>query len=88
MADQFTITAYNAATDKATVTFSLDARPSVPAATYSNILMGGVPKDTVDNVKAYFRDYADKYIAGRQQEAARATVSPEVAALLNVPTGF
>lgn len=89
MADTFRITNYVAATDIATITFVLDPRPGFNGGTFAGVTMHGVPKDTVDNVKAFFRQYADAYISGKQNEAARqASISSEVAALLNVPTGF
>jgi hypothetical protein len=89
MADNFRITAYNAATDLATITFNLDARPDFPAVVNGVQGVSGVPKDTVANVKAYLRKYADAYISGKQAENVRAAaVSSEVAALLNVATGF
>lgn len=81
--DSFTITAYSAATDTATV------NATVGGTTYTGLKLRGVPKDTVANVKAFMRAYADAYAAGKAQEAqAVAIPSSEVAALLNVPTGF
>lgn len=81
--DSFTITAYNAATDTATVT------ATVGGTTYTGLKLKGVPKDTVANVKAFIRAYADAYAAGKAQETASvSSPSAEVAALLNVPTGF
>lgn len=81
--DTFTITAYSAATGTATLNVTVGGQ------TYTNFRLKGIPIDTVANVKAYIRAYADAYAAGKAQEAA-AVVSPsaEVAALLNVPTGF
>lgn len=81
--DSFTITAYNVATDIATVTVTVDGT------TYTGLKLKGVPKDTVENVKAFMRAYADAYSAGKAQESAAITSpSSEVAALLNTPTGF
>lgn len=89
MADNFKITAYNPATDLASVTFNLDARTDFPAVVNGIVPISGIPKDTAANVKAYLRKYADAYIAGVQATNVRgAAVSPEVAALLNVATGF
>lgn len=89
MADTFRITAYNAATDVATIVFNLDARTGSPAVVNGTIGISGVPKDTVENVKAYLRIYADAYIAGRQAEAVRqAAISSEVSGLLNQTTSF
>lgn len=81
--DSFTITAYSAATDTVTVNATVDGT------TYTGLKLRGVPKDTVANVKAFMRAYADAYAAGKALEtAAVASPSSEVAALLNVPTGF
>lgn len=81
--DSFTITAYSAATDTATVNATVDGQ------TFTGLKLKGVPKDTVANVKAFMRAYADAYTAGKAQEATSvAKPSSEVAALLNVPTGF
>jgi hypothetical protein len=89
MADNYKITAYNASTDVATITFNLDPRTNFSAVVNGVMGISGVPKDTTANVSAYLRRYADAYIAGKQAEAARtAAISPEVAALLNVVTTF
>lgn len=89
MPDTYKITAYNAATDLATITFNLDARTDFPAVVNGTVGITGVPKDTVINVSAYLRRYANAFIAGKQAEAQRqASISTEVTALLNVTTGF
>jgi len=81
--DTFTITAYNAATD--TVTFNA----TVGGQTFTGLKVQGIPKDSVDSVKAFFRQYADAYKAGKQQEAeAQSDIPNEVKALLNTPTEF
>ncbi len=87
--DTFTITGYNAATGVATMTFDLVARPGFAAATYTGVKIHGAPKDTVLNVKAFLRNYADAFIAGKIAESnQQSAVSAEVQALLNVPTEF
>lgn len=89
MADSFRVTGYNVNTDVATVTFILDPRTNFNGGTFAGVQLSGVPKDTVDNLKSHLRSYADAYISGKQAENARAaSVSSEVAALLNVATGF
>lgn len=89
MSDTYKITAYNASTDVATITFNLDPRTNFPAVVNGVQGVSGLPKDTAANVSAYLRKYADAYIAGKQSENARtAAISPEVAALLNVVTTF
>lgn len=81
--DTFTITAYSKATDTATVTIVASGQ------TYAGIKLQGIPKDSVDNVKAFIRKYVDAFVAGKAQEAAaQADISNEVKALLNVATGF
>jgi hypothetical protein len=87
--DTFRITAYNATTQVVTVTVTLAARDGFAGGTYTGIKKAHPPTDTVANVKAWFREWADSYIAGvRQQTLAQAPVSAEVAALLNVTTSF
>lgn len=87
--ETFTITAYNPATDVAVVTFTVASRPNFAGGTFSGIKISGVPKDTIANVKAYMRRYAEALIAGKQVEnTAQAGASPEVVALLNQPTEF
>lgn len=79
----FTATAYNATTG--VVTFN----STFNGTTYTGLTTTGVPKDTVANVKAFFKAYMDAYVAGKAIEAqAVTTFSPEVAALLNVATNF
>lgn len=81
--DTFTVTGYNVATGVATVTFNVDGK------TYTGVNMTGVPKDTVENVKAYMLAYVNAYKAGKALEASKVTaIAPEVAALLNVATPF
>jgi hypothetical protein len=87
--DTFTITAYSAPTDVATVTFVLQNQSGFTGGTFAGNKLKGVPKDTVANVKTFMRQYVDSYIQGKKEEtAAAANVSSEVAALLNVATGF
>lgn len=81
--DTFTITAYNKTTD--TATFNV----TVGGQTYTGLKTQGIPKDSVASVKAFFRDKADAYAAGKAQEsAAQADIPNEVKALLNVATEF
>jgi hypothetical protein len=87
--ETFTITAYNAATDVATVTFVVNSRTNFTGGTFAGIKVSGVPKDSVANVKAFMRRYVEALIAGRQSEnIAQANPSAEVVALLNVATEF
>jgi hypothetical protein len=87
--DTFKITGYNAATQVVTANVTLAPRTGFAGGTYTGIRKAHPPTDTVENVKAWFREWADSYIAGVQQQAlAQAPVSAEVAALLNVATPF
>jgi hypothetical protein len=89
MADTFKITGYSASNDVATINFTLDPRTNFTGGTFTGVNITGVPKDTAANLSAFLRKYADTYIAGKQAETVRAaTVSSEVAALLNIVTGF
>jgi hypothetical protein len=79
--DTFTITAYDKVKD--TVTFNV----TVDGQKFTGLKLQGIPKDSVSNVKAFFRSHADAYIAGKAQEAAaQADIANEVKALLNTPT--
>jgi len=81
--DTFTITGYAKATDTATVTFSVNGT------SYTGVKVQGIPKDTVESVRAYLKPIATAYVAGlAQEEAAKADISDEVKALLNTPTEF
>lgn len=81
--DTFTITGYNVNTDVATVTFFVDGQ------TYTGINLTGVPKDSVEDVRAYLLAYVNAYKAGKAIEAAKRTaIDPSVVALLNVATSF
>lgn len=87
--DTFTITGYDVNTQIVTLNATLAARPGFAQETLTGLKLKNPPTDTVDAVKAFFRDYADAYIAGRTQaEAAKVAISSEVAALLNTPTNF
>lgn len=81
--DTFTATGYNAATD--VVTFNA----TVNGTTYTGLKVSGCPKDTVENVKEFFRRYMEAYVSGKSEETNKVKgFSPEVAALLNVATPF
>lgn len=81
--DKFTVTGYAKATDTVTVTLVVDGT------TYTGVKIQGIPKDSVANVKAFFRAYVDAFKAGKAQEAAtQADIAAEVKALLNVATEF
>lgn len=84
MADTFRITAYNGATDTATIVFNLDARSNFAAVTNGTQGLTGIPKDTEANATQFIWNYVDNYIAGKQAEAVKAVISPEVQAMLNV----
>ncbi|HEX3861289.1 MAG TPA: hypothetical protein VHY35_06305 [Stellaceae bacterium] len=87
--DTFTITAYDAAKQVVTADITLAARANFAGITVSGYKLSNPPTDTVANVQAFFRSYADAYIAGVQSDTVRkAAVSSEVAALLNVATSF
>jgi hypothetical protein len=89
MGDTYKITGYDAATQVVTVTFALAPRPGFTGATFTGVKVSNPPTDSVESVTAFFRAYADAYIAGKQAEAARAAaIDPSVAALLNVATSF
>jgi hypothetical protein len=79
--DTFTITNYVKATDTVTFSVTLDGQ------TYTGLKLQGIPKDSVDSVKAYFRKYADAYKAGKLLEV-ETDIPNEVKALLNTPTEF
>jgi hypothetical protein len=87
--DSFTVTAYDVNTQVVTLNATLVARPGYAGETLTALRLKNPPIDTVDNVKAFFRSYADAYIAGKISESrAKAAISSEVAALLNVATSF
>ncbi len=81
--DTFKITAYNKDTGIAVVTFVVGGK------TYTGVKVASVPKDSVESVKAYMRQYVEAYKAGKGAEAAaKADIPLEVKALLNVATEF
>lgn len=87
--DTFTVTAYNKTTDVATITFVLVARPGFAGGTFTGVKISGSPKDTIVNVKAFLRTYADAFIEGKISENNhQADISDEVKTLLNVATDF
>jgi hypothetical protein len=89
MSDTFRVTAYDKATQTATVTVKLEPREGYAGETLTGVKVQGVPIDSVDNIKRFFRNYADAYIRGKMQEESRKVdVSPEVVALLNKDTEF
>ena len=87
--DTFTITGYNKITDVVTVTFVLTSRTGFTGGTYTGVSIAHPPKDTVVNVKAFFRNYADAFIQGKISEVAtQADIAQEIKALLNTATNF
>lgn len=87
--DTFTITAFNRNTDTVTVTFVLQARTGFAGGTFAGQKLQGMPRDTVANVKSYFRTYVNGLIAGKQSEdTAQTDASVDVKALVNVATEF
>lgn len=87
--DKYTITAYNAGSDTATVTFVIAPREGFAGGTFTGVKLTGLPKDTIASVSAFMRSYVDSYIAGKKlEETKAATVSTEVATLLNKQTEF
>lgn len=89
MADTFKVTAYDKVKDVVTVDFKVDPRTNFAGGTYNGVKISGIPKDSVANVKAFFRSYVDGYINGKIVEQAKeADIATEVAALLNVTTDF
>lgn len=87
--DTFTVTAYNKNTDVATITFVLVGRTGFAGGTFTGVKISGIPKDTITNVKAFLRSYADAFIAGKVSESnQQADISDEVKTLLNIATEF
>lgn len=87
--DTFTVTAYNKTTGVVTVTLVLQARTGFAGGTFTGVKVTGPPKDTVANIKAFFRAYADAFIAGKIAEGEHESdISNEVKTLLNVATDF
>jgi len=81
--DTFTVTGYSAATNTATITFT------VGGTAYTGVKIKGVPVDTVENIKAYLLNWAQAYLAGKNVEQNQTiTPDPTVTALLNVATPF
>lgn len=81
--DRWTCTAYNAATNTATITFL------VGGTSYPGINITGVPVDTVTHIKSYMLGWANAYLQGKNVEQNKTvTADPSVAALLNVATSF
>lgn len=89
MADTFKITGYNAGTQTVTVDINLDPRTNFAGGLFTGVKIQNPPTDTVANVSAFFRKYADAYIAGQQSDTVKqAAIAAPVAALLNVATNF
>ena len=87
--DSFTITGYVKATQIVTLNVVLAARPGFAGETITGLKLKNPPTDSVDSVKAWLREYADAYIAGKtQEEAVKVDISNDVKALLNTPTSF
>jgi hypothetical protein len=87
--DTFTVTAYNKATQTATVTVKLLPRDGYAGETLTGVKVQLIPIDSVQSIKTFFRNYADAYIRGKQEEEAKKVeVSAEVVALLNKETNF
>jgi len=87
--DTFRITGYDKNTQTVTATFVLAPRPGYAGETLTGAKLQNPPTDSVESVTNFFRGHADAYIAGKiQEEAKKVEISPEVAALLNVVTGF
>lgn len=89
MQDSFTITGYAKATQIVTLNVTLAAREGFAGETITGLKLKNPPTDSVDSVKAWLRDYADAYIAGKtQEEAVKVDISDDVKALLNKATSF
>lgn len=87
--DTFTVTAYSKTTDVATITFVLQAAGDFPGGTFTGVKITGLPKSTINDVKAFLRTYVNAFIAGKIAESnAQSDISNEVKTLLNVATGF
>jgi hypothetical protein len=87
--DTFKITGYDRNTQIVTVTFVLAPREGYAGETLTGIKLFNPPKSTVEDVRAFFRGYADAYIAGKTIEEEKKTdIAQEVKNLLNVVTNF
>lgn len=87
--DTFKITGYNQTTQTVTVDFVLVARANFAGGTFLGVKIQNPPTDTVENVKAFFRLYADGYIKGVVADNLKTkAIDPSVAALVNIVTNF
>ncbi len=85
--DAFKITGYDKTKDVVTVDFAVAAREGFAPATFLGVKISGIPKDSVDSVKRFMKNYIEAYISGKIIESQReADIATEVKALLNVTT--